>query len=87
MELQCISAILLFLCLRITLPPEVFTSVLSAAIVHELGHIAAITACGGVRIRVRPSVYGAVITSSGARSYIQECICAASGPLAGLFFL
>ena len=86
MELQCISAVLVFLCMSITLPPEVFTSVFAAAAVHELGHIAALKICGSVRVAVAPSVCGAVIDSAGMRSYTWDCICAAAGPVAGLIF-
>ena len=65
-------------------------ALLLAALIHELGHIAALEISGVNLERIRLSALGANIDSDRqSLSYLQTTFCAVSGPLAGLllFFL
>ena len=86
MELQCISALLLFLALCVMMPFELFISVFLSAAVHELGHLAALWAFGAKTEKVSPSFCGITITFYGTRSYLQDALCAFIGPAAGIVF-
>ena len=57
--------------------------ILTAAGVHELGHLAAIWLCGGKVEGVRLGACGAEIVLSGRFSYLRDALIALSGPLAG----
>ncbi len=54
-----------------------------AAVIHEMGHVLAIGACGGRIDGVVLSAAGAVIRQSRSLSPPAECLIAAAGPLAG----
>jgi stage IV sporulation protein FB len=61
-----------------------------AALIHELGHIAALEVCGVKLKKIRFSAAGVLIDSDReSLSYLQTALCALSGPLAGvlLYFL
>lgn len=55
-----------------------------AAVLHELGHAAAITCLGGSIRCVRLHAAGAVIVQEGLLSSARECAVALMGPAAGL---
>ena len=57
---------------------------LSAAAVHELGHILALWACGARVRRLRLGLLGAVMEVGGAMSYGQELAAVLAGPCANL---
>ena len=59
---------------------------LTAALAHELGHMAAIYAVGGHIRRVRVTAAGPVIEYGGALTERQEAGVVAAGPAAGLLF-
>lgn len=75
--LLLLSMITLFWGLRLTL------AVVTAAGIHELGHLAAIWLCGGRADGLRLGPLGAEIRISGRFSYLQDAVIALSGPLAG----
>ena len=58
--------------------------VLSAALLHELGHILALWLSGAGICRLRISVLGAVMETRGNLSYGQELLCLLAGPGANL---
>lgn len=58
--------------------------VLSAALLHELGHILALRLSGAGICRLRISVLGAVMETRGNLSYGQELLCLLAGPGANL---
>lgn len=58
----------------------------SAALAHELGHLAAILLAGARVQRLRFTACGPVIVYSGASDPEREAGIAAAGPLAGLLF-
>ena len=60
-------------------------SFLLCALVHELGHLAAMKLCGISVDRITLSAGGAVIRA-GFHDYKQELWCAAAGPLSGAVF-
>lgn len=70
-----ISAVLLLL-----LPLNWLASVLAAAVIHELFHIAAIRILGGQMHSVHIGIGGAVITAELDNSF-REMLCAAAGPI------
>ncbi len=55
-----------------------------AAVIHELGHAAAIVCLGGHIACVRLHAAGAVIVQSKLLSDARECMVALAGPVAGL---
>lgn len=55
-----------------------------AALVHELGHVFAIYACGGQVEYVRLSACGAVLRQSRPLSDLSDCAIALAGPTAGI---
>ena len=57
---------------------------LGAAVIHELGHAAAIYACGGCISGVSLSACGAVIRQGRFLSYGADCIISLAGPAAGI---
>ena len=57
---------------------------LGAAVIHELGHAAAICACGGCISGVQLSAAGAVIRQEKCLSYGSDCVIALAGPAAGI---
>ena len=57
--------------------------ILTAAGVHELGHLAAIWLCGGRVEGVHLGACGAEIVLSGRFSYLRDALIALSGPLTG----
>lgn len=59
--------------------------VLSAALIHELGHLAALRLAGGRVTALRLSVFGAELAADGAGlSYGKELAAVLAGPLANL---
>lgn len=67
-------------------PVGCFWPFLTAALIHELGHILAVRLCGGEILSLRLNPMGAVMDTSPL-SYRQEVLCALAGPAAGLFLL
>lgn len=62
------------------------TAFLTAALVHELGHLAAIAITGAAVRNIRFTLSGPVIEYGGALTSRQEAGIVAAGPVAGLFF-
>lgn len=62
------------------------TAFLSAALAHELGHLAAMFVAGATIRGLRLTVCGPVIEYSGALARKQEMGIVAAGPMAGLLF-
>lgn len=62
------------------------TAFFTAALAHELGHLAALTVAGASVRRVRITATGPVIEYAGAVDGRQEAGIVAAGPLAGLLF-
>lgn len=62
------------------------TAFVTAALAHELGHLAAIAASGAVVRKIRLTLFGPVIEYGGVLSRRQEAGIAAAGPVAGLAF-
>ncbi|MEG0779449.1 MAG: site-2 protease family protein [Oscillospiraceae bacterium] len=61
--------------------------VLSAAALHELGHFAALTLCGGTLSRLTLTAFGAKMTTDAARlSYGREFFVLLAGPLTNLLW-
>ena len=59
---------------------------LVAALLHECGHLIALSCCGCQTWRLSLGIGGAVI-ETGILSYVQEICCAAAGPLVNLFLM
>lgn len=57
---------------------------LCAAVIHELGHAAAIYLCGGKIDGICLCMTGAVLKQGRCLGYLEECLIALAGPLAGL---
>lgn len=55
-----------------------------AALVHEVGHILAIYACGGQVEYVKLSACGAVLQQNRSLGYWSDCAIALAGPAAGM---
>lgn len=72
------SALMIFL-----LPLRWLVATLIAALIHELGHYAAVRMFGGSVHCLRLSTSGAIMESSGINQY-AAIICLLAGPLAGL---
>lgn len=62
---------------------EFTLTMLLAAAVHELGHVACAALCGGAIRGFRLNAAGAELTIEGRFNYLQEAVIALSGPLAG----
>lgn len=62
------------------------TAFATAALAHELGHLAAIAASGAVVRSIRLTVFGPVIEYGGVLSRRQEAVIVAAGPAAGFLF-
>ena len=57
--------------------------ILSAAVIHECGHMAALWACGAQVTKLRIGIFGALMESDAVRlSYGREIFCTAAGPMA-----
>jgi stage IV sporulation protein FB len=64
---------------------SLLAALLLAAIIHELGHIAALELMGVSLSKISLTAFGASIDCERkSLSYIQAALCALSGPLAGL---
>lgn len=59
---------------------------LSAAGLHELGHLLALQACGTSVRRLRVGILGAAMEVSGSMSYAQELTAVLAGPLTNLLW-
>lgn len=57
---------------------------LCAAVIHELGHVLAIYACGGTICGVELSAVGAVLVQGRQLSGTADCAVALAGPAAGM---
>lgn len=57
---------------------------LLAAVLHELGHAAAVYACGGYIQRIELSAAGAVICQGKSLGYCADCAIALAGPAVGM---
>lgn len=57
---------------------------LCAAVIHELGHVLAIYACGGTICGVELSAVGAVLVQGRQLSGMADCEVALAGPAAGM---
>lgn len=68
------------------LPLKWLLAALFAALIHELGHIAAVLAVGGTVLRLELGTGGARLETQPMGRY-QELICAAAGPAASLLLL
>lgn len=55
-----------------------------AAVIHELGHILAISACGGQIAYIKLSASGAVIHQTRMLEPVCDCAVALAGPAAGM---
>lgn len=55
-----------------------------AALLHELGHVCAICACGGQVASVELSACGVVIEQRRPLGYLADCAVALAGPAAGM---
>ncbi len=80
------GAVLLLAALYFVLDWDGLSALLLAAAAHEAGHFAALYFTGGRVSSVRADVCGAVIERSGSTSTLEEVICAAAGPLAGVAY-
>lgn len=76
---------LLWAALLLLLPLRWFLSIILAAFIHELFHIAAVLLLGGKVHQLRLGAFGAVIEATGI-SGAREAFCAFAGPL-GSFLL
>ena len=68
----------------VLLPEQLFWPLLSMAALHELGHLAALSACGAPVRTVRLGFFGAVIGTMPMPP-ARELICALAGPAVNLF--
>lgn len=59
---------------------------LPAAVVHELGHYAALRLCGGRLTKIRIGVFGAEMEYEGLLRNAGAVLCSAAGPLAGAVY-
>ena len=59
---------------------------LPAALVHELGHYAALRLCGGRVAKIKVGVFGAEMEYEGLLHNAGAMICSAAGPLAGTVY-
>lgn len=57
---------------------------LCAAVIHELGHVLAIYACGGYICGLKLSAAGAVLEQGGQMSGVADCAVSLAGPAAGM---
>ena len=74
------AALLLFVELR-HLP-----ALLSAALIHELGHITLLKLCGVKLIELKLEFFGLCLITTPPTSRAWEALCALSGPFAGLLW-
>lgn len=58
--------------------------ILGAVLIHELGHLIAVYACGGRVAAITVGACGFEITPEGQLSYLKDALVLLSGPLAGL---
>ena len=72
--------------LLLTLPLPWLAAALTAACVHELGHLLALRLLGAGRSEIRIGCTGAKIHTSFSEPW-RELVCAAAGPAAGLLLL
>lgn len=61
-------------------------ALLSAAVIHELGHIAALKLCKAELQELRLEFFGLCLVATPPTSPVQEAFCALSGPLAGFLW-
>ena len=66
----------------LALPVQWIGAVLTAAMIHELGHLIAIWMCGGRVFGMEIDAFGARIETSPMEPK-EELLCAMAGPLAG----
>lgn len=84
------AMLILFCCMLATTPLPTLGASLLAALLHELGHVAAATALGIDLREVRLDVLGARLQTAGRlHSYAAEVVLCAAGPAVNfiLFFL
>lgn len=77
------SAYIALSCYLLLMPVSWVANALSAMAVHELGHCAAIWACGHTVYEIRIGAYGAKIITQTA-DHCETLICALAGPAAGM---
>lgn len=80
------SALILMAALILLLPLDWMLAALSAAAVHELGHLVAIKAFGRHPVSISVGMLGAII-HTGPLTNKAEFLCAAAGPCASLMLL
>ena len=77
------SAYIALSCYLLLMPVGWVANALAAMAVHELGHCAAIWACGRTVYEIRIGAYGAKIITQTA-DHSETLICALAGPAAGM---
>ena len=66
--------------------PRHLPALLGAALIHELGHIAALKLCRAELIELRLEFFGLCLISTAATTPMREALCTLAGPLAGLLW-
>lgn len=66
--------------------PLLLAALLSAALLHELGHYALLRCCGGRVTAIHITALGAEMQAAGRLSYGGELLAAAAGPVVNLAF-
>ena len=61
-------------------------ALLTAAAIHELGHVLALYLCGAEVVQLRVELCGLCLVSTSLSSSREEALCALAGPLAGLLW-
>lgn len=80
------SAFIALACYLLLMPIQWVAGALAAMLVHEMGHCAAIWACGGRVYRIRIGAFGAKIETEPMENR-QTLICALAGPVAGALLI
>ncbi len=80
------SAILLFALLYFFDRTGVVSALLPAALVHELGHVAALSLCGAPIRQVQLNLSGVELAYAGMLRRDKALWCLSAGPAAGLLF-
>ena len=61
-------------------------ALISAALIHELGHIAALKLCRSELLELRLEFFGLCLVTTAPTSRALEAFCALSGPAAGILW-